>query len=65
MNALIKEVDDNGSGEIEFDEYIQLAYRFIEPEDDAKKLTDELKQAFMIFDKNGWYCFFKFFLYDQ
>lgn len=52
MEALIKEVDANGSGTIEFAEYIELAQRYIEPEDDYNKLYSELRQVFMIFDKD-------------
>lgn len=51
MEKLIKEVDANGSGTIEFSEYIELAQRYIEPEDDYNKLYSELRQVFMIFDK--------------
>lgn len=53
MNALIKEIDDNGSGRIEFKEYINLAKRYIEPEDDYNKLHAELREVFMIFDKES------------
>ncbi|XP_063700634.1 troponin C, isoallergen Bla g 6.0101-like [Culicoides brevitarsis] len=51
LEKLIKEVDANGSGTIEFGEYIELAQRFIEPEDDYNKVYAELRQVFMIFDK--------------
>lgn len=51
MAKLIQEVDANGSGTIEFLEYIELAQRYIEPEDDYNKLYSELRQVFMIFDK--------------
>lgn len=51
MEKLIKEVDANGSGTIDFQEYIALAQRYIEPEDDYNKLYSELRQVFMIFDK--------------
>lgn len=53
MDALIKEIDNNGSGKIEFQEYIELAKRYIEPEDDYNKLYTELRQVFMIFDKGS------------
>lgn len=61
MEALIKEVDANGSGTIEFGEYIELAQRYIEPEDDFNKLYTELRQVFMIFDKER-KCFWDTFL---
>lgn len=53
LDKLIKEIDDNGSGKIEFSEYIELAKRYIEPEDDYNKLYNELRQVFMIFDKGS------------
>lgn len=53
MQALIKEIDDNGSGKIEFKEYVELAKRYIEPEDDYNKLRTELREVFMIFDKES------------
>uniref|UniRef100_A0A336L1H3 CSON002481 protein n=1 Tax=Culicoides sonorensis TaxID=179676 RepID=A0A336L1H3_CULSO len=53
MEKLIKDVDANGSGNIDFDEYIELAKRYIEPEDDYNKLYSELRQVFMIFDKEN------------
>lgn len=53
MSALIKEIDDNGSGKIEFKEFIQLTKRYIEPEDDYNKLHAELREVFMIFDKES------------
>lgn len=55
MQALIKEIDDNGSGKIELNEYIELAKRYIEPEDDVNKVRDELREVFMIFDKTSKY----------
>lgn len=53
MEALIKEIDVDGSKKIEFKEYIELAKRYIEPEDDYNKLYNELRQVFMIFDKTS------------
>lgn len=51
MNKLIQEVDKNGSGMIEFGEYVELAKIYIEPEEDYKQVYGELRQVFMIFDK--------------
>lgn len=53
LDALIKETDKDGSGKIEFSEYIELAKKYIEPEDDFNKLYAELRQVFMIFDKGS------------
>ncbi|XP_063700635.1 troponin C-like [Culicoides brevitarsis] len=51
LEALCKEVDKNGSGMIEFNEYVELAKIYIEPEEDYKQVYSELRQVFMIFDK--------------
>lgn len=53
MEKLIKEVDKNGSGLIDFDEYVDLAKIYIEPEEDYKQVYGELRQVFMIFDKSS------------
>lgn len=55
MEALIKDVDKNGSGMIEFSEYVDLAKRYIEPEEDYRQVYGELRQVFMIFDKASEY----------
>lgn len=55
MEKLIKEVDKNGSGMIEFSEYVELAKIYIEPEEDYKQVYGELRQVFMIFDKSSEY----------
>lgn len=57
MEKLIKEVDKNGSGLIDFDEYVDLAKIYIEPEEDYKQVYGELRQVFMIFDKSSEYFF--------
>uniref|UniRef100_A0A336MWX1 CSON002481 protein n=1 Tax=Culicoides sonorensis TaxID=179676 RepID=A0A336MWX1_CULSO len=53
MEKLIKEVDANGSGLIEFGEYVELAKKYIEPEEDYKQIYGELRQVFMVFDKEN------------
>lgn len=53
LNALIQEIDSDGSGMIEFEEYIELAKRYIEPETDFYRMSAELKEVFMIFDKQS------------
>lgn len=41
-----------GSGELEFEEFVQLAARFL-VEEDAEAMQQELKEAFRLYDKEG------------
>lgn len=59
LDIIIHEIDADGSGLIDFDEFIELAKRYIEPEPDYTRLSAELKEVFMIFDKQS--EFFPFF----
>lgn len=49
---IIAEVDDDGSGQIEFTEFCTLAARFL-VEEDAEAMQQELKEAFRLYDKEG------------
>lgn len=54
LKALIEEIDEDGSGQIEFEEFIVLCGRFMEeePEDNVVVLK-ELKEIFKLYDKDG------------
>lgn len=41
-----------GSGELEFEEFVTLAARFM-VEEDAEAMQAELKEAFRLYDKEG------------
>lgn len=41
-----------GSGQLEFEEFIMLASRFL-IEEDAEAIQKELKEAFRLYDKEG------------
>jgi len=52
LQETIAEVDEDGSGQIEFQEFIILASKFIIEEDD-EDVARELKEAFRLYDKEG------------
>ncbi|XP_047485078.1 troponin C, isotype gamma isoform X5 [Penaeus vannamei] len=52
LQEIIAEVDEDGSGELEFEEFCALAAKFL-IEEDEESLKAELKEAFRIYDKQG------------
>ena len=50
----------SGSGELEFEEFITLASRFM-AEEDAEAMQSELKEAFRLYDKEGQFWLFMIF----
>jgi len=52
LNEVIEEVDVDGSGELEFNEFVLLATKFMN-EEDEEEMKNELKEAFRLYDKNG------------
>lgn len=52
LKEIIDEVDADGSGELEFEEFCTLAARFL-VEEDAEAMQAELKEAFRLYDKEG------------
>jgi calmodulin len=52
LHSLIDEIDSDGSGELEFDEFLGLAARFLVEEDESA-MQEELREAFRLYDKEG------------
>merc|ERR1712127_437570 len=55
LKEIIEDIDEDGSGLLEFGEFCQLAAKFL-VEEDEEALKKELKEAFRIYDKecNGY-----------
>jgi len=55
LMEVIEEIDEDGSGQIEFDEFLILAKKFMteDEEEDSGELEKELKEAFRLYDKEG------------
>ena len=50
LREIIEDIDEDGSGLLEFAEFCQLAAKFL-VEEDEEALKKELKEAFRIYDK--------------
>merc|ERR1719177_42463 len=53
LKEILEEIDEDGSGEIEFAEFCQLCAKFLVEDPDIETMKRELKDAFRIYDKNG------------
>merc|ERR1719505_55697 len=51
LREIIQDIDEDGSGLLEFAEFCQLAAKFL-VEEDEEALKKELKEAFRIYDKD-------------
>ncbi|KAG7155394.1 Troponin C-like 10 [Homarus americanus] len=52
LQEVISETDEDGSGELEFEEFVELAAKFL-IEEDEEALKAELREAFRVYDKGG------------
>ena len=52
LMSLIEEIDADGSGMLEIEEFLALCARFL-VEEDAEAVQEELREAFRLYDKNG------------
>lgn len=55
LEEIIDEIDEDGNGEVSFEEFGNLAARFLveEDDDDTELIQTELKGAFRLYDKAG------------
>ncbi|XP_058122147.1 troponin C, isoallergen Bla g 6.0101-like [Anopheles ziemanni] len=53
LKEVMEEYDVDESGEIDFEEFIDLASNYVEPEEDYDVLRAELREVFMMYDKDG------------
>merc|ERR1711862_720681 len=53
LKELLLEIDEDGSGAIEFAEFCQLCATFLVEDPDMETMKRELKDAFRIYDKEG------------
>ncbi|KOX69944.1 Troponin C, isoform 1, partial [Melipona quadrifasciata] len=52
LDMIIDEVDADGSGTVDFEEFCTLAARFL-VEEDSEAMQQELREAFRLYDKEG------------
>ncbi|XP_037780592.1 troponin C, isoallergen Bla g 6.0301-like [Penaeus monodon] len=52
LNATIKRVDIDNDGKINFDKFVIIASNFLQDDDD-ETITNELREAFRLYDKEG------------
>ena len=53
LQEILLEIDEDGSGEIEFGEFCQLCAKFLIEEPDEETMKRELKEAFRVYDKEA------------
>ena len=51
LQDILEEIDEDGSGEIEFAEFCQLCAKFLVEEPDEETMKAELKEAFRVYDR--------------
>ncbi|KAJ8981985.1 hypothetical protein NQ317_013637 [Molorchus minor] len=54
LDGIISEIDEDGNGEVSFEEFANLAARFlVEEDEDTDAIQTELKGAFRLYDRDG------------
>lgn len=49
----MREADPRGSGELEFEQFAVYASRYVEVEEDLEAVAKELREAFLLYDREG------------
>ncbi|GAB6019428.1 hypothetical protein CHUAL_001009 [Chamberlinius hualienensis] len=55
LKDIVDEIDVEGSGQLEFDDFMSVAARFLveDVEEDEEAMQQELREAFRLYDKEG------------
>ncbi|XP_018575233.1 troponin C-like [Anoplophora glabripennis] len=54
LQGIVREIDEDGNGVMNFEEFANLSARFlVEEEEDTEAILRELKDAFRLYDKDG------------
>ncbi|GAB0094890.1 troponin C [Sergentomyia squamirostris] len=53
LAAVIREHDQQQTGQLDFEKFAQLASKYVEVEEDIEAVRRELKEAFRLYDKEG------------
>lgn len=53
LKEAVKEVDEKDLGEIDFEPFACFAGRFVEVEEDAEAVAKELRETFLLYDREG------------
>lgn len=53
QKAAIREADPGGTGQLTFEQFASYAARYVEVEEDLEATAKELREAFLLYDKDG------------
>lgn len=56
LKQAIKEADPAGAGKLEFEPFACFASKYVEVEEDAEAVAKELREAFLLYDRDGKSC---------
>lgn len=51
----IREADPGSTGELQFEQFAVYASRYVEVEEDVQAVAKELREAFLLYDRDGEY----------